>query len=364
MRSPLALALLFSLLLVGWLASRPLQELLTKEPAAPAAAQATPVAQVTPRMTVLVTESVARGIAPELVVNGHTAPLRSVQVRVETNGRVVETPAAEGSFVEAGALLARLDVRDRAAKVQEMKALVAQRAMEETAARRLGEKQFQAGTRVAEAKAQLEAARADLLAAELDLARTEIRAPFAGVLEQRMVEVGDFVDVGDEAALVIEQDPYLVVGDAPETMVARLRVGMPGAAQLADGNVVEGRLRYVASQAAPDTRTFRIELEVPNPAKRFPAGMSARILIREPEQPAHRFSAAVLVLADDGTVGIKAVDERDIVRFYPARIVRSEPDAVWLGGLPERLRVITTGQGFVAAGEQVEVATANADVRS
>ena len=58
------------------------------------------------------------------------------------------------------------------------------------------------------------------------------------------------------------------------------------------------------------------------------------------------------------------MDEQDIVRFYPARIVRSEPDAVWLGGLPERLRVITTGQGFVAAGEQVEVATAGADASS
>jgi multidrug efflux system membrane fusion protein len=172
-----------------------------------------------------------------------------------------------------------------------------------------------------------------------------------------MVEVGDFVDVGDEVALVIEQDPYLVVGDAPETLVARFRPGEPGTARLADGRVVEGRVRYVATQADPATRTFRVELEVPNPAGRFPAGMSARVLVREPEVLAHRVSAAVLILADDGTVGIKAVAGDGTVSFHPTRIVKSEADAVWLGGLPERLRLITTGQGFVAAGERVDVAT-------
>ena len=66
-------------------------------------------------------------------------------------------------------------------------------------------------------------------------------------------------------------------------------------------------------------------------------------------------SAAILVLADDGEIGIKAVDADGAVRFYPARIVKADTDAVWLAGLPERLRVITTGQGFVAAGEQVGV---------
>jgi len=355
MRSPLAIALLFTLLLVGWLASRPVQELLAGSASAPAPAPT--AAADAPRMTVMVTDSVAVPVAPELAINGRTAPVRSVQLRVETNGRVVETPVAEGTSVEAGTVLARLDVRDRASRVREMRAQVAQRELENEAARKLGAKQFQSETRVAEARAQLEAARAALLAAELDLARTEVRAPFTGVLESRMVEVGDFVDVGDEVALVIEQDPYLVVGDAPETLVARFRPGEPGTARLADGAVVEGRVRYVATQADPATRTFRVELEVPNPAGRFSAGMSARVLVREPEVPAHRVSAAVLILADDGTVGIKAVEPDGTVSFHPARIVKAEADAVWLGGLPERLRVITTGQGFVAPGERVDVAT-------
>jgi multidrug efflux system membrane fusion protein len=77
--------------------------------------------------------------------------------------------------------------------------------------------------------------------------------------------------------------------------------------------------------------------------------------VREPEIAAHRLSAAILVLADDGTIGIKTVDPDGTVRFHRAEVAKAETDAVWLAGLPERLQIITTGQGFVAVGEKVGV---------
>ena len=357
MRSPVAIALLFTLILLGWLFSRPIQELLAGAEPAPQAQPpaAAPVEPTAPRMTVRVVESVAHGIAPEIVINGHTEAVRTVQLKAETGGRVVATPAVEGSLVEAGALIAQLDLRDRQSRVSEMQAAVAQRELEYEAARKLGAKKFQSETQVAQALAQLEAARAALHEAMLDLEHVTIEAPFKGVVERRMVEAGDYVEPGDPVAEVIEQDPFLVVGDAPEAIVGRFSVGEPGGAMLADGQTMQGRIRFVASRADEDTRTFRVELEVPNPNGRLPAGMSARILVREPEIQAHRVSAAILVLADDGTIGIKAVDPDGIVRFHPARIAKAETDAVWLAGLPERLQVITTGQGFVAAGEKVGV---------
>ena len=92
MRSPVGIALLFSLLLLGWLFSRPIQELLAghEPPAIPAPVAST--GPVSPQMTVRVVESVARPIAPEIVVNGHTEAVRTVQLKAETDGRVVETP--------------------------------------------------------------------------------------------------------------------------------------------------------------------------------------------------------------------------------------------------------------------------------
>jgi multidrug efflux system membrane fusion protein len=341
------------LLLLGWLFSRPMQELLADHEA-----PAPPVVTTTdtpPRMTVRVVESLARPVAPEIVINGHTEAVRTVQLKAETGGRVVETPAVEGSLVEAGALIARVDQRDRQSRVNEMEAAVAQRELQYAAARKLGEKKFQSETQVAQALAQLEAAQAALHRAVLDLEHVTVEAPFRGVVERRMVEAGDYVEPGDPVAEVIEQDPFLVVGDAPETIIARFSVGECGAALLADGRSMMGHIRFVASRADAETRTFRVELEVPNPDGRLPAGMSARIVVQEPELAAHRVSAAILVLADDGTIGIKAVDPDGTVRFYPAEVAKAETDAVWLAGLPERLQVITSGQGFVAAGEKVGV---------
>jgi multidrug efflux system membrane fusion protein len=300
-----------------------------------------------------VREVTAAPVASEIVINGKSAPARAVELRAETNGRVIELGAARGAAVRAGDLLMRLDPREHRAMVEQARATLKMRQIEHAAAQKLGAKGFQAETKVAEASANLEAAQAALERAELEFDHTAIRAPFDGVLEERPVEIGDFVDIGDELATVIEQDPFLVIGEAAETEIDRLRVGMAGSARLITGRRVEGRLRYVGSRADPGTRTFTVELEVPNPEGRFVAGVSAELHIALDEVAAHSLSPGLLTLNDAGELGVKAVDDQDMVVFHPAEVVRAGPDAVWLAGLPERLRVITVGQGFVRAGDRV-----------
>lgn len=304
-------------------------------------------------MTVRVRGSVAQLIERQVVLNGYTAPVRAVEVRAETDGRVIALGAEKGAPVEAGALLVRLDARDREAAVAEAEARVRQWELENEAATKLGQKGFQAETKIAETRAALEAARAVLERARLDLAHTELRAPFAGVLDQRPVEIGSFVDVGDPVATVVDQDPFLIRAHAAEQDVGRLAVGMRGRARLVTGETVEGRIRYIASQADAQTRTFLLELEVPNPRSRFAAGVSTQLRITYERAPAHRLPASLLALSDDGVLGVKAVGADDEVVFHPAEIVRAEADAVWVAGLPNELRVITVGQGFVRTGDQV-----------
>ncbi len=336
-----------ALALAGWLISGQLG-------AGDPAPAATPAAQSeAPAPSVRVREVQAEPVEQVLVINGKTEPARAVELRAETDGRVVEIGPERGARVEQGELLFRLDPRDRAALVSQAEATLRQRELEATAAEQLGERGFQADTRVAEAQAALEVARAALERARLDLAHTEIRAPFDGILETRPVEIGDFVDVGDAIARVIEQDPFVVTGQVAEREVGRLAAGMPGEARLVTGQTLEGRLRYVGSEADPATRTFKVELEVENSSGRFAAGVSAELRIAYERAPAHRLPASLLALNDQGQLGVKAVDDDDRVVFHPAQIVRAEADAVWLAGLPERLRVITVGQGFVRGGDEV-----------
>lgn len=304
--------------------------------------------------TVRVRTLVAEPVGREIVVNGKTAPARAVALRAETNGRVVGLGAKRGAAVRQGELLVRLDPRERQAMVDEARASLRMREIEHDAAQQLGAKGFQAETKVAEAKANLEAAQAALEHARIELSHTEIPAPFDGVLEERPVEIGDFVDIGDPVATVIEQDPFLVTGELAETEIGRLTPGMAGSARLVTGETVEGRLRYVGRRADPGTRTFTIELEVPNPGGHFVAGVSAELRMAYDTVEAHRISPGLLTLSDEGEVGIKAVDDDDLVVFHPATVVRAAADAVWLAGLPEQLRLITVGQGFVRAGDRVQ----------
>jgi len=356
MKRSLLLAAGLALALVVWLASgQPVvRQFFAGAPAAippPAAAPAESRERALPRVRVAVSE--ARPIAREIVVYGRTEPEREVVLRAETNGRVEEVVAEKGARVAPGDVVLRLDRREREAMVAQAEALVAQRELEYRAASRLGERGFQAETNVAGAAAALSAARAELRAREVVLANTTVEAPFEGVLADRMVEVGDYVDDGDALGHLIQVEPFLATGEIVETDRRRIELGMPVDVELADGQRHQGRISYIDSVAEEATRTFRIEATIANARGRIPAGMSATLRLRFAETMAHRVSASLLTLSEDHRLGVMTVDGDDVVRFVPVDLVRADAEAVWLAGLPERCRLIVVGQGFVHAGERV-----------
>jgi membrane fusion protein, multidrug efflux system len=113
-------------------------------------------------------------------------------------------------------------------------------------------------------------------------------------------------------------------------------------------------VRYISSTADEMTRTFRVELEIPNPSRRLVHGVSSEMHLPLPPVSAHLVSPAILTLADDGTLGVKLVNDQGIVEFHPATIIGDGPQGVWLGGLPKSATFITVGQEFVVAGQKVE----------
>lgn len=306
------------------------------------------------RRPVSVRESVARPVTREIVISGRSEPNRRVELASETEGRVVSVDAERGARVAEGETIVTLDMRDRAARLEEAEALVRQRELEFKAAQRLHGQDLMSETQIAQAEAQLATARAALERIELDVAHTTIEAPFDGALQEREVEIGNYVGIGDPIGTFVDTDPLIVVGDVSESQIYELGVGAHGEAELVSGESVQGSVRYVAPVAADSTRTFRVELAIPNPEGAYRAGMSAEMRLPAGEIVAHRMSAALLTLNDEGNIGVKTVDSLDTVRFHPVEIVRSGDDGIWVTGLPERARVITVGQGFVAAGQVVE----------
>ena len=132
-----------------------------------------------------------------------------------------------------------------------------------------------------------------------------------------------------------------------------LKVGDIGRARLITGELVQGRVRYVAAESDEATRTFRVELEVPNADHRLVSGISTEIHIPTRATAAHRISPALLSLDRLGRLGVKSVNDDSIVEFHPVEVLRAETRGVWVGGLPDPVRLITVGHGFVRVGQRV-----------
>ncbi|MGB0630952.1 MAG: efflux RND transporter periplasmic adaptor subunit [Alphaproteobacteria bacterium] len=288
-----------------------------------------------------------------VIVNGRTEESRKVTVRAETAGPVSAVPGEEGSIVEAGDVIARQNIEDRNARLAETVALVRQREIEYRAAEQLAKKGFRSGTKLAESRAQLDAARAQAKSMRIDLSRTTIRAPFRGILETRYVEKGDFVKIGDNIAKIVDLDPVLAVGFVSERDIGALKVGGPGKVTLIDGQTAEGTLRFIAAVADNETRSFRVELEIPNPEHKIRSGLTGELTLPLSPIRAHVVSPAVLTLADDGRIGVRIVDDGDIVRFVPIKILSDSVEGLWVSGLNDGQRLITVGHEYVKAGQKV-----------
>jgi len=319
-------------------------------------AKAPPAASGPPSVQVKLTPPTLR--ETQVIMRGRTEATRSVVVRSETAGVVAAVPAAEGSAVRQGQVLCRLAVDARQASLDQARAMLRSRQLQRQAAEQLREKGFRSETQVLESQANLDAATAGVRAAEIALRQVEIRAPFAGVFDRRDAEIGTYLSPGQPCGTLIELDPLLVVGDVPETQAANLRVGAQATATLVSGQTLSGRVRYVSRDADPQTRTYHVEVAVPNPQASVRSGLSAELRIGAGAGPAHLIPVSTLVLDTAGRQGVRHVLPDGRVAFAPVTVQEETPQGMWVGGLSGTVRVITVGQSFVADGQKVRVAQA------
>ena len=345
-------AFLIALAITGWVMSGQITRTASEASLPDAdAATAQPEEAVAVRGRVLL----ASEHAANVVIRGRTEAVRSVALKAQTDGRVVELAVEKGSTVAAGSLICRLAVDDRAARLAEAEALARQRKLEYDGAVQLAAKGYKSETQAAAAKALLDAATAQVARMQVELNYIRIVAPFDGVVELRQAEIGDYLQKGDPCATIVDQDPFLVVGAVSERNIGAIKIGDRGDIRLLDGTRLEGTVRYLAKSAHDATRTFRIELEVANPDRVLRHGLTADIRVAVRTELAHYISPALLVLDEAGRIGVHIVDENDIVGFAAITIVADEPGGTWVTGLPARVTIITVGQEFVRPGDKVAV---------
>ncbi|MCB1508828.1 MAG: efflux RND transporter periplasmic adaptor subunit [Hyphomicrobiaceae bacterium] len=288
-----------------------------------------------------------------LAVRGRTEPERRVRVAAETRDQLIERRVDEGDRVSEGDLLCVLETGARRANLAQAEASLAQAELDFSAAERLGERGFAAETRIRALQAARDAAAALLEQARLELERVEIHAPVAGVVEAPLAEVGSFLSAGDPCVTLIDLDPLLVTGQVSERQIAGLSIGMDAEVTLVDGGEHTGTIRFIAAAADMATRTFRVEIAIPNPGYRLRAGVTASAAIALAPVPGHRIPASALVLADDGTVGVRAVGDDERAVFLPVTITGDDGEGFWVTGLPQSVEIIVVGEHFVIEGQKL-----------
>ncbi len=347
LEKPYLLALAITAALAIWLISGQTAQ----EP--PPSSQTPSVESKSAPMEVQVRDQKPEWLPREITLTGYTAPLRTVTLRAEIDAKVITIGATRGARIKQGEMIIRLATEDRQLRLKEALALAEQRELEYSAKKSLQQKGYQAQTQMAEAQALLEMANTLVEQAQLALANTLIQAPFDGILTQRFVEQGDYVSKGNPVAELMDEDPFLIIADVTESQRPLLKIGNPATAQLVTGETVTGQISLISTRADSATRTFSIEIEVPNSDGQIAAGITADIRIPIETVTAYKISSALLSLNDEGMLGVKAVNADNRVVFYPAKIARATADSIWLIDLPTSLRFITVGQGFVRPGEIV-----------
>jgi len=288
-----------------------------------------------------------------ITVRGRTQAKNEVDVRAEVEGVVQAIHFDKGARVNKGDVLCEIKLNDRGAKVQQAQALVAQTLKDLQVAQDLFKQGFRSKTQLAAAQSAYAQAQAVLATMNVALGNTRIRAPFAGIVDDRYVNVGDYMRPGDKCEMVIAPEPFLAIGTISEHEVGQVRVGDTATVSLVTGDKIEGKVTFVADRADPTTRTFKVEVTLPNPDAKLRDGVSADIHIPVREINAQHISSGILVLDDNGAVGVRIV-ENGVVRFMPVQILSDGPDGMWVSGLPDRVQVITVGQQFVTNGEHVD----------
>ena len=274
---------------------------------------------------------------------------QDVMVAAEESGVIRELYVDRGSRVSEGDSIARIDDRVLSAQVAQARAAAELAAQTWDRRRRLWEVDS-IGSEIAylEARFGAEQTAASLAGLEERLARTVIRAPFAGVLDERLVDVGAMVGPGTPVGRLVNVNPIRVFAGVPERYAGDIRVGdqaMLDFEQL-DGEPYSARIRYVGATVNSENRTFLIEVSVPNPNGLVKPQMVANMAVtRETVNEALVVPQDALIRVENGYVVYVAV-ERNGEQVAEVR------DVV-LGPTRRNLVVIEEG---VTAGERLIVA--------
>ena len=297
--------------------------------------------------------------ARKLTLSGRTEADRKVTITARTGGVLTELRVKRGQHVKKDDVLAVLSDDAREAQVAQARALFDQRQAELEARRKLIEGGMMPKLEAVNLESQYKSAEAGLASAIAERERGVLRAPWDGIITDTQSEVGGAAMsfTGAAVAQMVALDPMLAVVEVSERRLGSLKVGDEAEVRLVTGQKAKGRVRYIAKSASQTTRTYRVEVEIPNANGAIPDGITAEVTIPTAPVPAARVPRSALTFSSGGELGVRIV-KGETVAFVPVSVVEDDQTLMWVAGLPDAARVIIKGQDFVREGQKVTAVSA------
>ena len=296
-----------------------------------------------------------------LTLPGQIRPFLETPIRARSQGFVRRRFADIGNTVRQGQVLVTLDV-------PELEQDIARARADLDLARTNLARVTSVTLAGAISRQDIDNRRAAVSVAEAGLRRfqsvrglQEIRAPFAGIITSRAVEVGDLISPTSTAPMytLAQTDRLRVYVDVPQTYYQQIKVGMPATVTITElkGRTLTGRVIRTAGSLSSDSRTLLTEVVIPNPGRSIPAGLYAQVKF----SPRGAASGPVLLPANALKMTPKGpltaiLDDSMKVRFQPITLGRDYGNVIEVTtGLTGSERVITNPNDRLKEGMKVRL---------
>lgn len=313
-----------------------------------------------------------RGAVDALTLTGHVEAMNEAAYGFRIGGRIVERLVNVGDTVKPGQVMARLDSQNEANAVRSAQAAVAAADGQATVARNAYERQRallargftpraqyeQAEQAFLAARSQAEDAQARLQIAQDQLGFTELKADSEGVVTARRAEPGEVVQAGQPVLTVARRDGRDAVFDVPANLLAAVPGDPDVLVTLASDGAVkaQGRVREIAPQADPVTRTFAVRVGLIDPPAAMRLGATVIGTVQVDTGPVIEIPASALTRID-GKPAVWIVDPTArTVALRPIEVMRYTPAKVSVvGGLKDNEVVVTAGVQALHPGQKVRL---------
>ncbi len=278
-------------------------------------------------------------------------------VVAKTGGIAIEILAEEGQYVEEGQALVKLDDERLTLELSRAEAALAKLRQDYERNEELFQKSLISAVEYERVKSDYETQKAARDLAQLEVTYTTVRAPFSGIVSERLIKKGNMVATHAPTFRLTDFDPLLAVMHVPERELNKLRKGQRAELRLDAlyGEVFTGAIKRISPIVDPTTGTFKVTIEVRNRSRQLKPGMFGRIRIVYDTRTDVLLVPKEAILAEDDESAVYVVRDSMAYRQVVETGYSNDEHMEIISGIDAGDIIITTGQNSLRDSSKVEV---------